>query len=253
MSRLCFLCVCIWSFVVVGCGPSVGDAVMEEKPSGGAKRQVDERGSQRVRVEKRVDLDDLKFEGLESRRWVVLFGFEFQGKWVPKAEYQGGVKQRVSFQEPLSPGDLFFTDGPLKLRFKFLGFEERPVENPRLGVVEVLKFARFEDMDPKKRGRVYEVPNRLPRARLDEYAHHDEEVTLRWEPERGVAKSFALSEGDWFRLPGVASSPAYRLKKVTGRSVSVEWLEEGKTHVRLIQVEHPRAEPAATIRELIGD
>jgi len=210
----------------------------------------------RVRVEVASNaspaIENLRYVKHESTSWLVLFGLEMNGQWIPSVEYDGKPRPRTEVFDGLNPGDLFFKDGPLKHRFKFLGFEERSVENPRLNIVETLKFARFRDMAPAKKGRIHEVPNRLPRARWHDYVQYEEKARFLWDPMDRDPQELIVEEGSWFQVPGDRSSRKFLLKRVMPGSVTVQWYDRGSIRTREIASEDCPIQSSRTIREMLG-
>lgn len=178
-------------------------------------------------------VERLEFVEYEEKPWLVLYGFRINDNWVPKLdEGVGGVGNRTSFATPVKPGGLFFEEAPFKNRFRFIGFEDRNVENPRLKVLEQLNFALFEDRREGKGKAIYEIPNRLPRARRHEYAQHDRAAWFSFKGET----VFRVEEGARFSLPPAASSRELLLKEVSLERVVVEWGDEGAVEARTLEL-----------------
>lgn len=176
----------------------------------------------------------LSFVKEESQQWLVLFGNDLGGKWVPKLDdelsrdIEGKVmKNKVGFADGVEPGGLLFAEEPLKGRFKFTGFEEREVKNERLNITEKIKFAKFEDTSENKEGRKYEIPNRLPRAQRQNWVQYDRTAFLDLQAVGEGGKVFEVVEGTRFALPSGGEEKNYLLKEVTPESIVVEWEEEG--------------------------
>jgi len=172
----------------------------------------------------------LSFEKVESQQWLLLFGSEFSGKWVPKLDEETSkdiegkpMKNKVSFVEPVEPGGLLFAKEPLKGRFKFLKFEKREVENERLNITEEVTFAIFEDQSENKKGKKYEIPNRLPRAQRQAWLQYDRTAYLDLQAIGEKGKVFPVEEGTKFALPSSAKEKNYLLKEVTPESIVVEF------------------------------
>lgn len=173
----------------------------------------------------------------ESIEWIVLFGNELSGKWVPKMEAPVGEKgPKVGFAAPLNPDDLFFTDvdedkgeGRYKNRFKFLRFEDREVMNERLNIPEKLRIAIYEDQKENKKGLTYEAQNRLPNAQKKANAQYDRTAVLDLQAIGQSGKEFKVEERTRFALPSDGEEKDYYLKEVTPEQVVVEWEENGQT------------------------
>ncbi|BCX46529.1 conserved hypothetical protein [Haloferula helveola] len=175
----------------------------------------------------------LAYVGDETVTWLLEFGFEAGGKWIPKVEIlegEGkGQKNRVDFQGGLEPGDTFFAEDPFKDRFKFTGIEERKVRNERLNVDETLRFGLFEDLKENKKGEKYEVPNRVPKAQKPDYYHYDRTAILELNAVGEGGKQFKVEENTKFSLPSGGEEKNYLLKRVTPDEIEVEWDADGET------------------------
>lgn len=176
----------------------------------------------------------LRYISDESLGWIVEFGFQAGGKQLPKGEAQtelGGKFERFrqGFQVGVEPGGLFFSDGPLEERFKFVKVDEREIFNQRLNINEKKKFMIFEDQKENKKGRIYEVPNRFPRAQREQFTHYDRTAVLELQALDYGGDEFRVEEGTRFALPPNGENPDYLLKEVTPEQITVEWEEEGET------------------------
>jgi len=175
----------------------------------------------------------LSFIKDESSWWLLEFGNYFNGQWTPKMELEGGTKFRVGFAAPLKEGDLFFSDAPAESgfmnRFKFLRVEERTVRNQRLNIDEQLQFAIYEDQRENKKGRLYEVPNRIPRAERENFRNFDRTAVLELGAVGQGGKEFKVEENTRFALPFDGKEKTYLLKEVTPEKVVIEWEEDGET------------------------
>ncbi|MGE9270736.1 MAG: Amuc_1099 family pilus-like system protein [Verrucomicrobiales bacterium] len=172
----------------------------------------------------------LFFTREESAEWLVLFGTEISGQWMPKLEAEfskdmegNPMKNKVSFGEGLKPGDVFFAEEPMAKRFKFIGFEDRVQRNQRLNIDENLRFAIFEDLSENKPGKRYEIPNRLPRAQRPDWVQHDRTAYLELQAIGQSGQTLKVVEGTRFALPKDAEAKDYFLKEVTPEHIVVEW------------------------------
>lgn len=186
-------------------------------------------------VEERVDpLDSLRFAGAATTIWYVQFGLESGGMWAPRftgmTADRKRLQNRVSAVEMLQPGDVFFKDGAMAGRFKFLRIEEREVKSQRTGLVQRVKFAIYEDQRPGKAGTLYESQAGLPEAELESRAYHDRTATL-----RNRDQEFEVEEGMKFTVPGDPEGTEYLLKAVTKDRIVVEHTgPDGETVTREI-------------------
>jgi hypothetical protein len=197
-------------------------------------------------------LGDLVFLKDVSERWLVLFGFETQGKWLPKLR-DGNDKaaNRVAFDRSLMPGDFFFHDEPMKNRFKFIKFEERVVYFERLNVEEKLRYAIFEDQKATKKGKRYEIPNRLPKVEQFRYHHFDRSALLSLDGTGLDDDPFSVEEGARFALSPGSKKEVFLLKSVTPKEIIVEWNEQGQVREKTIGLSNAAFEPPKTIRDVL--
>lgn len=172
-------------------------------------------------------IDRLRYVEFRDHSWLILFGSEFDGKWVPKIELVRQLRKdpmRIMFAQAVAPGERFPPQGKFKERFRFVRFEERVGWNPRLNVNESLKIAIYEDL---KVGRQMEVPNRLPRARREEFVVSERVAVLEFEDEAGESTTLEVLEGGSFELPADQAGQPYRVQLVEPERVVIDWAEEG--------------------------
>lgn len=186
----------------------------------------------------------LRYVDHESLAWIVEFGFQAGGKQLPKGEAQteldGALKKlRQNFEAGVEPGGSFFSEDPLKNRFKLIEIEERQVFNDRLNIEETLKFMIFEDLKENKKGKKYEVPNRFPRAAREKFMHYDRTAVLELLALNYDGEEFRVEEGTRFTLPPDGDDAAYFLKEVTPEQIIVEW-EGEDAEVQTIEIPHGR-------------
>lgn len=176
----------------------------------------------------------------ESLGWFVKFGTEIQGKWAPRIyEVEDGAAadrpaNRVSPLDLLEAGDIFFEKEPFKDRFIFLRIEDREVFNERTNITENLRFALYEDLRPNKKGKPYEIPNRLPEAEEPKYYHYDRTAVLELRAVGEQGKEFKVEENTRFSLPSGDGEMGYLLKRVTPDEIEIEWEVDGETRSRVI-------------------
>jgi hypothetical protein len=184
-------------------------------------------------------VEDLVYLEDVSEWWEVLYGFENQGVWFPKLKETSGVLS----SRGLNPGDLFFSDGPMKNRFQFIEMVERVEHNNRLNVEETIKYAIFEDQKAGRKGRRYEIPSRLPHARRAEFIHMDRAALLVVEMDGLESDSFKIEEGERFTLPKRQGDQEFLLKLVTPEEIVVEWMEGGRPGQKMIAITNRAKEP----------
>jgi hypothetical protein len=190
--------------------------------TGDAKPVLDQ-GSGEGPDERVAALDALHFVRDETTIWYVQFGFESQGKWAPRFTglQADGTKlsNRVSAVEMLAPGDVFFRDGEMAGRFKFLGIVEKEVTSPRTGLTRYVKLAQYEDLKPNKKGERYESQYGLPDAQLEASAYHDRTAVMEFQ-----GKEFKVEERTRFSLPPGGGGQEFFLKQVARDRIVIEFM-----------------------------
>jgi hypothetical protein len=168
-------------------------------------------------------LKDLRFVRDESTIWYVQFGLESGGKWSPKFTglQADGTKlsNRVSAVEMVAPGDVFFKDGAMAGRFKYLGIVGRDVTSPRTGLTQNVMFAQYEDLKPNKKGERYESRYGLPDAQLEQHAYHDRTAVMEFQ-----GKEFKVEERTRFSLPPGGGGQEFFLKQVARDRIVIEFM-----------------------------
>jgi hypothetical protein len=176
----------------------------------------------------------------ESTMWYVQFGFESGGKWSPRfigllPDGKTRIQNKQGALEGLSPGDTFFKEAPMKDRFKYTGIVEKEIKSDRTGLVQNVKFAQYEDLDPDKKGDKYESQAGLPEAELTANAYYDRNAILDLRAIGFEGKEFKVKERTKFALPPDAPEKNYLLKKVTPGSIEVEYKDaNGQTQTKEI-------------------
>lgn len=175
----------------------------------------------------------------ESTKWYVKFGFESEGKWGPRFEgltHTGtALKNRVSPLEMLNQGDIFFKDGVMAGRFKFIGITTREVKSEATNYSKTVKVAEYEDQKENKKGIKYESEEGLPDAELDNKAYHDRTAILDLRAIGYEGKEFKVEERTNFALPSDAPEKKYYLKKVTPQSIEVEY-DDGSGEKKTVEI-----------------
>lgn len=178
-------------------------------------------------------ISKLTYIGDESVRWVLRPEYpnekgEFTFEYVDTA----GVKAKVGAINPVAPGGLFFADGPVKERFKFIGSEIRPVLNEKLNAEVDTTFVTVEDQKANKKGMKYEIPALFRRnnEEFQKQSHYDRNAILSLEALGLAGQEFKIDELTEFALPADAKEKRYRLTEVTPEQIVIEEkLTDGKT------------------------
>jgi len=137
----------------------------------------------------------------------------------------------------IAPGALFFTEEPMKGRFKLLGHVTRMEHNAATNVDTEVVFVRVEDQKPNKVGTIYEIPAPLGRGQVAKYRQYDRSAVLSLEALGLGGKEFIVEENTKFSLPSTGTDQEYLLKSVSPNSIIVEYPAEGGVRK---QVEIPK-------------
>jgi hypothetical protein len=163
----------------------------------------------------------------KSTTWYVKYGFDSDGKWDPtflgNTADKKPLKNRVSAESMLAPGDTFFTSGDFAGRFKFTGFTKREITSPRTKQTQEYSIAQYEDTKPNKKGTKYESQQSLADAEIAANAYYDRTAVVELKAIGNEGKNFEVEEGTKFALPPGAPEKAYLMKKVTPDSIEVEF------------------------------
>lgn len=163
----------------------------------------------------------------ESLQWVLRPGIEDDGGFAFEyGDNQGGVN-RAPISRIVKPGEMFFTDGVMKDRFKLLGSERRDEINPRTSATETRTWVRVEDLRENKKGTIYEIPALFPRDRQDDFLQFDRTAVFTLEAVGQEGTEFQVEEFTTFSLPPGSGADDHLLKSVTPEKVEVEFPAEG--------------------------
>lgn len=170
-------------------------------------------------------LAKLMFVKEESLRWVVRPGYADGDKF--SYAYEDSKKQtnRTAAGLMLGKGDLFFSNAPMQNRFKHLGKEVRTEMNRNTNSEEQVTYARFEDQRPNKKGTIYMVPEGLPDTRKNQFLQYDRTAVFSLEALGKNGVEFKVEENTTFSLPPNAPKKDYLLKKMSPRSVTLEYTD----------------------------
>lgn len=166
-------------------------------------------------------LAKLKFEKVESLNWCVRPGYpegeNFTGTYVDSL----GGKNKTKTGASVKPGEMFFADGVMKNRFKYLGLEKRREMNNAIHMEMEVTYAKIEDQLPNKKGVVYEIPQ-FAEGRQQEFSKYDRSAVLTLEAIGNAGKNETIKENTPFGLPFDAPKKDFLLKKVTPESIEIE-------------------------------
>jgi Ca-activated chloride channel family protein len=173
-------------------------------------------------------LDGLVFAGMRREKWYVEFGLESQGGWAPRLVGLRYDKEpfsnRVSPTAMVHPGDVFFTQGDMMHRFRFIGFSEREVTSPLGHEVKNVKVGIYEDLQPHKAGKRYESQYGLQGEEIEAAAYIDR--TARFLLPGESKEELFVKEGARFGTKARGGKADYLLKEVTAGHVVVEYADE---------------------------
>jgi len=174
----------------------------------------------------------LTYLSQEVKEWLLTYSmdlgpkqnqFKFLHQDVQGKQFGMGMNQMAG------PGDMleFKDPGPGDGRFKLLRIEEREEMNDRIKVLEKNKFAIIEDQKENKKGDVFEVPRKMPKAVQRQHIRRDRKASLELRAIGFTGKPFVVEERRAFALPPGAAEKKYFLKEVTDEAVVVEVMGEG--------------------------
>jgi hypothetical protein len=166
----------------------------------------------------------LQFIRDESVSFIVRPGFDAGGAYPFTYEDSQKRTNKTKPGAEIPQGGLFFVDGIMKERFKYLGFEERTVKNERLNYDETFRFVRIEDQQANKKGRIYEVKQNFSIEReRNAFTQYDRTAVLVLDALGQQGQEFKIEENTSFSLPPDGPKKDYLLKSVTPEKIEVEF------------------------------
>ncbi|MEI7954879.1 MAG: Amuc_1099 family pilus-like system protein [Verrucomicrobiota bacterium] len=169
-------------------------------------------------------INKLKFEKDDSLNWFIRPGFPDGDAFTFQYGDNQGGKNRTKTGIMVKPGELFFTDGVMKNRFKYLGMEKRMEMNNATHTQMEVTYAKIEDQVPNKKGTIYEIPQ-FSEGRAQEFSKYDRSAVLSLEAVGNEGKSETFKENTSFGLPFDSDKKDYLLKKVTPDGVEIEYTD----------------------------
>ncbi|MCX6875740.1 MAG: thrombospondin type 3 repeat-containing protein [Verrucomicrobia bacterium] len=164
----------------------------------------------------------LMFEKDDSLNWFIRPGFPDGDKFTFKYGDTAGGKNQTKTGITVKPGELFFADGVMKNRFKYLGMDKRMEMNNATHTEMEVIYAKIEDQIPNKKGALYEIPQ-FPEGRIQEFSKYDRSAILSLEAIGSEGKKETIKENTTFGLPFDSPKKDYLLKKVTPEQIEVEY------------------------------
>jgi len=169
-------------------------------------------------------INKLKYEKDESLNWYVRPGFPDGDSFTFNYGDTQAGRNRTKTGVTVKPGELFFADGVMKERFKYLGMDKRMEMNPSTHTQMEVTYAKIEDQLPNKKGVVYEIPQ-FSEGRAQEFSKYDRSALLSLEAIGNEGKQETIKENTRFGLPFDSPKKDYLLKKVTPDGVEVEYTD----------------------------
>lgn len=173
-------------------------------------------------------LKGLSYTGMQSVKWYLEFGMETDRGWVPKLLGQESdrtpFENRIAVANKLRPGDVFFPEGKMAGRFRFVGFVEREVTNRRTNQLQKVKVAIYEDLKPNKAGKRYQSQFGLPDEEIEAAAYQDK-TAMFLQPGEPKMELF-VEEGSRFGAAAGGKGTEYLLQEVTAKHVVIEHADE---------------------------
>jgi len=182
-------------------------------------------------------LDKLKYHEDQSLQWSLRPSFP-EGENLSLKYYERptglNVQNKTAMGTTIPKDGTFFATDPGKNRFKFLRFETKEEENPRLNIKERVTRAIILDLKPNKKDEAgkpleYRPPAPLAEGRIWDESHFDRSAVLTLEASGNEGKRETIAENTPFGLPFSNPKKEYRLKTVTPEQVEVEHLETKAT------------------------
>ena len=165
----------------------------------------------------------LTYSGDEFVQWVLRPGFpDAAGSFTFKYNDTLQREARNNAADPAKPGDTFFSEGPIKDRFKFIGAEKKMEMNDKFNAEVEVTIVTVEDMKPNKLGMKYEIPASFRNADRLKYSKFDRTAILTLEALGLEGQEMKVEEFTEFALPPDAKEKAFKLTAVTPESITIE-------------------------------
>ncbi|WP_411825807.1 Amuc_1099 family pilus-like system protein [Luteolibacter sp. AS25] len=168
-------------------------------------------------------ISKLRYVGDEAVEWYVRPGFAgANGEYT--FEYGDSLRRsaKVGAADPIPVGGLFFDEGPIKNRFKFVGSEETKEMNERMKTEVDVTMISIEDQKANKKGTVYKIPAKFRKAEVRNYSHFDRTAVLSLEALGRDGQEFKVEEKTTFSLPPGKDAKEFKIIEVTPEKIIVE-------------------------------
>ncbi|KAB2639151.1 MAG: hypothetical protein DVB25_06210 [Verrucomicrobia bacterium] len=169
-------------------------------------------------------INKLKYEKDDSLNWCIRPGFPDGDAFTFNYGDSHNGRNRSKTGITVKPGELFFTEGVMKDRFKYLGMVKRMEMNASTHTQMEVTYAKIEDQLPNKKGVIYEIPQ-FSEGREQEFSKYDRSGVLSLEAIGYEGKPETIKENTRFGLPFDSPKKDYLLKKVSPDGVEVEYTD----------------------------
>lgn len=186
----------------------------------------------------------LAFAGDEAVQWVLRPGFEVQGGFTFEYSDSAGNAARAGSANIVNPGDLFFTEGSVKDRFKLVGSEIVQEMNEQTKANVDVTMVQVEDQKPNKKGTIYKIPSSFRKGDARKFSYFDRTAVLTLEALGLDGQEFKVEENMEFALPQTAPTKNYKLTQVTSEKVTVE-VKDKDGKVQTFEISKGSTGPAA--------
>jgi len=152
------------------------------------------------------------------------------------------ISLRMSATNNVESGDVFFSDGPKKGRFKVIKKIEKEVEEKGRKVKKT--FATVEDLKPNKGNIKFDVPLRPKKDKLTDFYRFDNTVTFILNAVGQEGKEIVVEENTTFKVTADGKTIEYKLVEVDmgerpnvkPLAAIVEYDDEGEKKTRRIEI-----------------
>lgn len=171
-------------------------------------------------------IEKLVYVGDESVEWVL------RPSGSPPAlnfQYDDNTKKngiRTPLVSPIEKGGIFFSEGVVKERFKYLGFEVKIDQDREITMVKV------EDLKPNKKGTIYEIPAGFRTSDARKFLKFDRSAIMTLEALGFSGQEFKVEEQTNFALPVESENKRYRIAEISPERIVVEETLEDGTNQR---------------------
>lgn len=124
---------------------------------------------------------------------------------------------------PIKPGQIFFANGAVQGRFKFIGSDQIRRLNKNTGIQETITLVKIEDQRPNKAGKIYEIPAPLKSGDINNFIQSDRSAVMSLKALGEGGNQMVVEENTFFSLPAGQEAKPYLLKSVSPQKIVVEY------------------------------